>query len=92
MQALCKAAQFPPALLHFLLQPQQRSGQVSPALTRSGLPSGLQSALQRQHNPSQQAAIAAALDKQKGLISLIQVHTPAHALASMGSSTQATRM
>ncbi|KAK9903356.1 hypothetical protein WJX75_003688 [Coccomyxa subellipsoidea] len=71
-QALCKAAQFPPALLHFLLQPQQRSGRVSPALTRSGLPSGLQSALQRQHNPSQQAAIAAALDKQKGLISLIQ--------------------
>lgn len=72
LQALCKVAQFPPALLDLLLQPKRYTGQMSPGLGRAGLPASF-SAFQRQHNPSQQAAIAAALDTRQSLVSLIQV-------------------
>lgn len=72
-QALCHATELPPAVLQFLLHPQRSSGPATSALRSTGLPQGLQSALQRLHNPSQQAAIAAALDERQGFVSLIQV-------------------
>ncbi|CAL8465380.1 g4916 [Coccomyxa elongata] len=71
-KALCQATELPPAVLQFLLHPQRSSGPATSALRSTGLPQGLQSALQRLHNPSQQAAIAAALDERQGFVSLVQ--------------------
>ncbi|BDA50111.1 probable helicase SEN1 at C-terminar half [Coccomyxa sp. Obi] len=71
-KALCQTTELPPALLQFLLHPQRSSGPATPALRSTGLPQGLQTTLQRLHNPSQQAVIAAALDKRQGFVSLVQ--------------------
>lgn len=71
-QALCRVARLPQALLHQLLHPQpQGQAPTHPALAACGLPGALLRELQRRHNASQQAAIAAALSGQQ-LFTLIQ--------------------
>ncbi len=59
-QALCRAGKLPPALQLALLEPAPAAAHGA-TLAACGLPAGLLGALQRQHNASQQAAIAGAL-------------------------------
>ena len=71
-QALCRVSRLPQALLQQLLHPQHQGQEpINPALAACGLPSALLRELQRRHNASQQAAIAAALSGQQ-LFTLIQ--------------------
>ncbi len=59
-QALCRVGKLPPALQLALLEPVPAAAHGA-TLAACGLPAGLLGALQRQHNASQQAAIAGAL-------------------------------
>ena len=90
-QALCRVSRLPQALQQQLLhpQPQGQAGR-NPALAACGLPDRLLRELERRHNASQQAAIAAALSGQD-VFTLIQVcFGPKYTCQAHVPSTQQT--
>lgn len=78
LQALCAVATLPDASLRaLLLDPRRSLPPGSGATSGSGpglaVPERLRAALQATYNPSQQAAVAAAMDSQGGPVALVQV-------------------